>query len=80
MELIEADWVKYGGPGPFDTVAVIVSGTEGGSAEVNHPGGSSKAYIHKIISLLARTAPFQVRVVPQDNVIYTDNLWVPGAR
>ena len=80
LKLIEADWAKYGGPGPSDTVAVIVSGTEGGSAETKHPGGSTKAYIPKMINLLARTAPFKVQVFPEDSQLYADNLWVPGAR
>lgn len=79
LKLIEADWAKYGGPGPSDTVAIIVSGTEGGSAEAVHPGGSTKAYIPKMINLLARTAPFKVQVVPENSEIYADNLWVPGA-
>lgn len=79
LKLIEADWSKYGGPGPSDTVAIIVSGREGGSTEPNHPSGSSKRYIPKMINLLARTAPFKVQVVPEDSEIYLDNLWVPGA-
>jgi hypothetical protein len=45
------------------TQSVIVSGTEGGSAETNHPGGSTKAYIPKMINLLARTLPFKIEVV-----------------
>jgi hypothetical protein len=53
LQLVQSGWSNQGGPGPGDTVAVIVSGTEGGSAETNHPGGSTKAYIPKMINLLA---------------------------
>ena len=78
LQLVQSGWSDQGGPGPSDTVAVIVSGTEGGSAETNHPGGSTKAYIPKMINLLARTLPFKIEVVPEDSEIYSDNLWVPG--
>jgi hypothetical protein len=63
LQLVQSGWSNQGGPGPGDTVAVIVSGTEGGSAETNHPGGSTKAYIPKMINLLARTLPFKIEVV-----------------
>jgi len=47
LKLVEARWSSHGGPGSDDTVAIVVSGTDGGSAEKNHsgPGGSSKTYI-----------------------------------
>lgn len=78
LQLVEADWSQYGGPGPSDTVAIIVSGAEGGSAEAKHRGGSTKDYIPNTIRLLAMSLPFQVEVVPEDSEIYADNLWVPG--
>lgn len=77
LKLIEADWVKYGGPGPSDTVAVIVAGTAVGAKQTHH-GGSSKGYIRKMIHLLAKTAPFNVEVVPEDTEIFAQNLWIPG--
>ena len=37
LQLVQSGWSNQGGPGPGDTVAVIVSGTEGGSAETIQP-------------------------------------------
>ncbi len=77
LKLVEADWAKYGGPGPSDTVAVIVSGTADG-AKRSHQGGSSKRYVRKMIKLLAKTVPFNVDVVENDGEIFAQNLWIPG--
>ena len=59
LQLVQSGWPNQGGPGPGDTVAVIVSGTEGGSAETNHPGGSTKAYIPKNDQPACSDAPVQ---------------------
>ena len=78
LQLAATDWPAHGGPGPDDTVAIVVSGTQGGSHEAKHPGGSSKAYIGNMIRLLARSLPFKIEVQPEDSALYFDNLWVPG--
>ena len=70
LKLVEASWSSYGGPGEHDTVAVIVSGKQGGSAEQSRVGKKKRhrstemAYVANIIRLLAKTLPFKVCVAP----------------
>ena len=78
LQLAQSDWGVHGGPGPQDTVAIVVSGSQGGSSEARHPGGSSKAYIGNMVRLLAASLPFKVEVVPEDSTLYFDSLWLPG--
>ena len=65
-------------PSRQDTVAVVVSGTDGGSGEKQHPGGSSLAFVANSIALLTSSLPFKVEVVAQDSPIFFDHLWLPG--
>ena len=65
-------------PGPDDTVAVVVSGLQGGSGQKEHPNGSSKDFIRNTVALLAAALPFKVEVVPQDSELFFDHLWLPG--
>ena len=72
--LIKMIGAKYNIP-RGETLAIVVSVRETLSLHQD----AAISFIENMITLLARTLPFKVEVVPEDSAIYFDELWVPGA-
>ena len=83
--LMDAGWLGRTGDG---SLAIVLSGSAGGSGEIYHPGGgnSSKLFIAETAGLMLADAAENlgvsslkgVELVLQNGPLFFDELWIPG--